>query len=164
MLAFFGLISAHFGDNTDINIFSFAHCLLYAASTHAAGKTPTRERLTNRNKGINMPKYQTEALSAAIRAIRPEATGEQIKAALAELSGEGVREMQGEPPPRAYTRAQVAALIGVSTRTVTQYARRGLLTPLCTGATGKRAQSYTGDSVTALLSGKATKNEKEVTA
>ena len=111
-----------------------------------------------------MPKYQAEALSAAIRAIRPEATGEQIKAALAELSGEGVREMQGEPPPRAYSRRQVATLMGVSTRTITQYARRGLLVPLFTGGTGKRAQSYTGASVGALLSGKATKNEKEVTA
>ncbi|MBR3220682.1 MAG: MerR family transcriptional regulator [Kiritimatiellae bacterium] len=109
-----------------------------------------------------MPKYQVEALSAAIRAIRPEATGEQVKAALAELSGEGIREMQGEPPPRAFTRRQVAALLGVSTRTITGYAKRGLLVPLFTGGTGKRAQKYTGESVTALLSGKATvANRKE---
>ena len=109
-----------------------------------------------------MPKYQVEALSAAIRAIRPEATGEQVKAALAELSGEGIREMQGEPPPRAYTRAQVGAMLGVSTRTITAYAKRGLLVPIYSGATAARAQSYTGESVTALLSGKATAaNRKE---
>ncbi len=103
-----------------------------------------------------MPKYQVEALSAAIRAIRPEATGEQVRAAIADLSGEGVREMQGEPPPRSYTRGQVAALLNVSTRTITQYLRRGLLCPIYSGATRKRAQRFSGDSVAALLSGKTT--------
>lgn len=106
----------------------------------------------------------TQDAIRAICAADPSINAAQIKAALAELSGEGVREMQGEPPPRAYSRAQVAALLGVSTRTITQYARRGLLVPLFTGGTGKRAQSYTGDSVAALLSGKATKNGKELAA
>ena len=104
----------------------------------------------------------TQDAIKAICAADPSINVAQVKAALAELSGDGVREMQGEPPPRAYSRAQVGALLGVSTRTVTQYARRGLLTPLCTGATGKRAQSYTGESVAALLSGKATTNGKEI--
>ena len=80
-------------------------------------------------------------------------TATQIKAALVELDGEGIREVVGEPPPRAYTREQVAALLGVNRRTVTNYARRGLLVPIYSGAGGKRAQSYTGESVAALLAG-----------
>ena len=103
-----------------------------------------------------MAMKSTKDAVKAICAADPSINIAQIKAALAELDGEGVREMAGTPPPRAFSRKQVAALLGVSTRTVTQYARRGLLTPLCTGATGKRAQSYAGDSVAALLSGKAT--------
>ena len=101
-----------------------------------------------------------KATKDAVRAIcaaDPSITIAQVKAALAELSGEGIREMQGEPPPRAYTREQVAALLGRSRRTVTMYARRGLLVPLYTGRDGKRAQAYTGESVAALLNGTATK-------
>lgn len=95
----------------------------------------------------------------------PTFTPERTKAVIAAANGEGTWEVMtnSEPPPRSYSPAQVAALLGVSRRTVGAYCRRGLLVPIYSGATGKRAQSYTGDSVTALLSGKA-KNEKEVTA
>ena len=104
----------------------------------------------------------TQDAIKAICAADPSINAAQVKAALAELSGEGIREMQGEPPPRAYSRKQVSALLNVSTRTITQYARRGLLRPIYSGAGGKRAQFYTGESVTALLSGKATvANRKE---
>ena len=92
----------------------------------------------------------------AICAADPSINAAQVKAVLAELDGEGIREMQGEPPPRSFNRAQVAALLNVCTRTITQYARRGLLTPLYTGKDGKRAQAYTGERVAALLNGKAT--------
>lgn len=68
------------------------------------------------------------------------------------------------PPPRAYTPAQVAELLGKSRRTVCAYARRGLLIPIYSGAEGKRAQAYSGASVVALLSGKAKAKESEVTA
>ena len=99
----------------------------------------------------------TEDAVKAICATDPTIHSEQLKAALADLHGEGTREMlQGEPPPRSYTAAQVAALLGRSRRTVTLYARRGLLVPIYSGATGKRAQAYSGESVSALLSGKAT--------
>lgn len=91
----------------------------------------------------------------AICAADPSINAAQIKAALAELSGDGVREMRSEPPPRAFSVAQVAALTGKSRRTISLYAKRGLLTPIYSGATGKRAQAYTGESVAALLSGKA---------
>ena len=94
----------------------------------------------------------------AICAADPSITAAQIKSALSELSGEGVREMRGEPPPRAYSVAQVAELTGKSRRTISLYAKRGLLTPIYSGATGKRAQAYTGESVAALLSGRTTSN------
>ena len=98
----------------------------------------------------------TKQAVRAICAADPSITAAQLKAALAELDGEGIREMtQSEPPPRAYSPAQVAALLGKSRRTVTTYAKRGLLTPIYSGATGKRAQGYTGESVAALLSGNA---------
>jgi hypothetical protein len=100
----------------------------------------------------------------AICAADPSLNAPQIKAALAELNGEGVREMRGEPPPRAYTPAQVAELLGKSRRTISAYARRGLLTPIYSGETGARAQGYTGESVAALLSGKAKAKGSEVAA
>jgi hypothetical protein len=100
----------------------------------------------------------------AICAADPSVSAAQVKAALAELSGKGIREMQGEPPPRAYTPAQVAELLGKSRRTISAYARRGLLTPIYSGATGARAQGYTGESVAALLSGKAKAKGSEVAA
>lgn len=109
-----------------------------------------------------MAMKSTQDAIKAICAADPSINAAQVRAALAELSGEGLREMQGEPPPRAYNRKQVAALLGVSRRTVGAYCRRGLLRPIYSGATGKRAQSYTGESVAALLSGKATTaNEEE---
>ena len=93
----------------------------------------------------------------AICATDPTIDKAQLDAAIIELEGKGTREMtQGKPPPRSYTPAQVAKLIGRSRRTVTQYAQRGLLTPIYSGATGKRAQAYTGESVAALLNGTAT--------
>ena len=109
-----------------------------------------------------MLKSTLDAVTAICRA-DPSINAGQIRAALAELCGDGVREMQGEPPPRAYTAKQVAALIGRSRRTVTAYARRGLLKAIYTGDAGKRAQAYSGDSVRALLDGTATatKSEKE---
>ena len=90
----------------------------------------------------------------AICAADPSINAAQVKAALAELDGEGIREMQGVPPPRAYSRAQVATLLGVNPKAVTLYAKRGLLTPIYSGANGKRAQAYTGESVHALLEGR----------
>ena len=48
----------------------------------------------------------------AICATDPSVNDAQLKTALAELNDEGVREMiQGEPPPRAYNREQVADLL-----------------------------------------------------
>lgn len=111
-----------------------------------------------------MAMKSTKDAVKAICAADPSINAAQLKAALAELDGEGVREMRGEPPPRAYSVAQVAELTGKSRRTISLYARRGLLVPIYSGATGKRAQAYTGESVAALLSGKATANGSGVVA
>ena len=111
-----------------------------------------------------MAMKSTKDAVKAICAADPSINAGQLKAALAELDGEGVREMRGEPPPRAFSVAQVAELTGKSRRTISQYARRGLLTPIYSGATGKRAQAYTGESVAALLSGKARTKGSEVAA
>jgi len=100
------------------------------------------------------------ALRTTIDAIRaicttdPSINSMQVNAAIAELNGEGLREMMGEPPPRAYSRQQVATLLGTNPKTITAYARRGLLVPIYSGTGGKRARAYTGESVAALLSGK----------
>ena len=90
---------------------------------------------------------------AAICAADPSVTALHVKAALAELDGEGVRCVMTEPAERAYTREQVAALLHRNPKTVSRYARQGLLTPIFGGADGKRATGYSGSSVKALLAG-----------
>ena len=109
-------------------------------------------------KVYEMLKSTRDAIAAVCRS-DPSITAAQVKAALAELDGEGIREVIGEPPPRAFTREQVGALLGVSRKTVTGYARRGLLVPIYSGAGGKRAQAYTGESVNALLTGQTNRKE-----
>ena len=100
------------------------------------------------------------ALKTTIDAVRaicltdPSITAEQLKSALAELDGTGTKSVLGVPAERAYTREQVAALFGCDPKTVTNYAKRGLLTPIFSGRHGLRAQAYTGESVKALLSGR----------
>ncbi len=96
----------------------------------------------------------TMEIVKAACAADPTINAAQTKGALAELNGEGTREMQGETPSRIFSREQVATLMGVNRKTVTDYARRGLLVPVYSGAGGLRAQGYTGESVNALLSGK----------
>ena len=126
------------------------------------GQKRPRQGDMKRKQERQMLKSTKDAITA-IAATDPSINATQLKVALAELDGEGIREMQGEPPPRSYSPAQVAALLGVSRRTVGAYRRRGLLTPLYTGKDGKRAQAYTGASVAALLNGKTTAaNESEV--
>lgn len=106
-----------------------------------------------------MLKSTREAVRA-ICATDPSITAVQVKAALAELDGEGVREVTGETPPRSYSPEQVAALLGVSRKLVSKYAQRGLLVPIFTGKQGKRARRYTGASVASLLEGKTKEAEK----
>lgn len=89
----------------------------------------------------------------AICAADPSVNAAQVKAALAELNGEGPRAIMGEPVERMYSRQQVAELMGVSPKTVGFYAKRGRLKPIFSGARGLRAMGYSGESVRTLLSG-----------
>ena len=115
---------------------------------------------------LNSTRDAIRATIKAVSALDPSVSASQVttavSAAIAALSGEGLRETHGESPPRAYSPAQVAELLGRSRRTVTLYARRGLLVPIYSGETGARAQGYTGESVAALLSGRATAKGKAV--
>lgn len=100
-----------------------------------------------------MLKSTKEAVKAICNA-DPSITAAQVQAALAELEGEGIRQVLDSPPvERLYNRRQVAALMGVSVKTVGGYVRRGLLKRVCSGANGERATGYTGESVRKLLSG-----------
>lgn len=59
------------------------------------------------------------------------------------------------PMDRALTRDEVCKLMGVRPRTVTYYARRGLIRPLRYGAKGVRAMGYSEQSVRAAMAGGA---------
>lgn len=97
----------------------------------------------------------TKDAVAAICKADPSITAEQLKAALAELAGEGHREVCGTPPPeRAYSRDQVAAMLGCTKKSVSNFKRLGLLTPIYLGAGRQRATAFTGESVRALLEGR----------
>ena len=86
--------------------------------------------------------------------IDPTITEEQVDAALAELEGRNTKETQAKELFHVFTREQVAELLGVTCKTVTSYAKRGLLVPLYMGVGGMRARAYTSESVKALLSGR----------
>lgn len=90
----------------------------------------------------------------ALCAADPSLTPVLVNAALAELEGKGVRCIMPEPAEPCYTRAQVAALLKRDPKTISRYARQGLLIPIFGGADGKRATGYTGASVKALLAGR----------
>ena len=84
----------------------------------------------------------------------PTITAAQVKAALAELNGEGLaRVMDTEPPPRIYTIREVAALLQCTPATIRAYARRGLLVPIRISKSKQRVRLYTAESVHALMNG-----------
>ena len=99
-----------------------------------------------------------EATEKAVRAVcstDTSITAGQLRAGLAELKGDGTRELAQDAPERAYSPRQVAALKGCSLKTVGKLASQGLLIPIYSGAGRKRATAYTGASVRAFLEGKA---------
>lgn len=57
-----------------------------------------------------------------------------------------------QPLDRVLTRVQVAEILNCSTKTVTRYARRGIIRPLCLGEKSKRASGgYSEASVREAL-------------
>lgn len=94
----------------------------------------------------------TKTALVAMMGVDPSISKPQADAALAILSGESAAGLTNpEPIDRALSREAVAQLLGVSKRTVTQYARCGVIRPLRFGAGGKRAVGYSEMSVRAAL-------------
>lgn len=81
----------------------------------------------------------------------PTATDEQRANALAALTGETTPTNEAQAADRAITRKEAAKLLGVHPKTVSCYARRGLIRRLALGAGGERAFRFSLKSVTDLL-------------
>ncbi len=100
-----------------------------------------------------------EAQIALIAGMDSTITQAQIsaaqQAAIAALNGEAdPARLEIQKP---MTRAQVAALMGVSKDCVSRYARRGMIQPVACGTQRQRAIRYTAASVRALMAGQASK-------
>jgi len=94
----------------------------------------------------------TRTAVAAILRTDPSITREQAKAAMDALEGRTSAGLAVEAPTdRALTRRQAAEILGVTPRTVTIYARDGLIKAFRFGAKGKLASGYSAESVRALL-------------
>ena len=82
----------------------------------------------------------------------PSITPEMLKAGLAAFDGESVAvQIDRAPLDRIVSRAEVAQVLGVTVRTVTAYAKRGLLRGICAGAQGARRGGYLLSSVRQLM-------------
>lgn len=85
------------------------------------------------------------------------ATREQLERIDAILAGRDIQQPAETERPktidRTLTRAQVAEILGCSTKTVTTYAKRGLIRPYRNGTQGVRARGYSAESVRALQEG-----------
>lgn len=84
----------------------------------------------------------------AICTTDPSISLEQMKTALAALNGEVV---VSKPPDRGLSRRQVAAMLGVSLKTVSTYTQRGLIKGLSLGDRRGYIHRYSEESVRALL-------------
>ena len=62
-----------------------------------------------------------------------------------------IRPMDNRPMNRVLSRQAVARLIGVSPRSVSIYARQGIIEAVCLGKTAKRANGYSESSVREAL-------------
>ena len=94
----------------------------------------------------------TRTAVAAILRTDPSITREQAKAAMDALEGRTSAGLAVDAPTdRALTRRQAAEILGVTPRTVTIYARDGLIKAFRFGAKGKLANGYSAESVRALM-------------
>ena len=87
----------------------------------------------------------------------PQATIDGALAALFdELAGRGTRSItEAAPLDRVLTPAQVAALLGRSTKTVRELCKRGKIRRVCCGAGGQRTSGYSEASIRDFIEGKA---------
>lgn len=82
----------------------------------------------------------------------PTITTAQLNAALMELEGKGPTSLTTqEPMDRLLNRKQVAKILGVSSSTVSDYAKRGLISKVTPGKHAKRARGYSEKSVRELI-------------
>jgi len=101
----------------------------------------------------------TRTAAAAIFKADPTMTDEERKARLAP----NLTITDTEPLDRIISPVETGRLLGGRDRhTLANWAKRGLLHAVRTGAGGKRITGYTASSVRALLAGKANANESEV--
>ena len=95
----------------------------------------------------------TEKAIGALLACDPSITQEQIRSAIATLSGKASDALTDPTPiDRALPRDAVAKILGVSKRTVTLYARRGIIKACRFGKDGKRAVGYSEKSIREAMS------------
>lgn len=101
----------------------------------------------------------TRTAAAAIFKADPTMTDEERKARLAP----NLTITDTEPLDRIISPVETGRLLGGRDRhTLANWAKRGLLRAVRTGADGKRITGYVASSVRALLAGKANANESEV--
>lgn len=100
----------------------------------------------------------TITAAAAIFKADPTMTDAERKARLAPTFA----PMSDEPFDQILTPERVGELVGRDRHTLANWAKRGLLVAVRTGAGGKRITGYTASSVRALLAGKATMSGKAV--
>ena len=100
----------------------------------------------------------TRQALAAILAADPTVTDAERKARLAP----NLAPANDEPFDQILTPERVGELVGRDRHTLANWAKRGLLVAVRTGADGKRITGFTASSVRALLAGKATMNGKAV--
>lgn len=88
-----------------------------------------------------------DIIGAAMKA-DPTVTEDVRKDVLRLLDGKANTGLTDTRPiDRALTRNEVARIMGVKPRTVTYYARRGIIRPICNGEKGTRASGYSEKSV-----------------
>ena len=90
----------------------------------------------------------------AICATDPSITPAMLKQALHILDGKTATAFTDpEPMDRVLTRQQVAEIMHKDVRTVSVYARKGLIRKISCGELGKRASGYSEQSVRELMRG-----------
>ena len=105
-------------------------------------------------KGLNVRHYSTGVSGYSRR--RPHSNGRKARLA------PNLAPANDEPFDQILTPERVGELVGRDRHTLANWAKRGLLVAVRTGADGKRITGFTASSVRALLAGKATMNGKAV--
>jgi len=94
----------------------------------------------------------TKSAIEAVLRCDPSITEGQRRAALDALTGQTAAAIADRAPiDRVLKRETVAEILGVSRRTVSEYARRGLIKSVRNGEHGKRANGFSERSVRELL-------------